>query len=149
MKLPRRQFLHLAASAAALPAVSRIARAHRRAYSVATGTVIRPLDAHAPSRVYPLSPTASAPSNCSAAAALLADRRASFERTAPRARSRACPRRTRGGACRARDGGRHVMEVARVRITDAVRRAHSPASPHPLQEQRHDGLLDRRRQGDR
>ena len=27
MKLPRRQFLHLAASAAALPAVSRIARA--------------------------------------------------------------------------------------------------------------------------
>jgi hypothetical protein len=36
MKLPRRQFLHLAAGAAALPAVSRIARAIRRGRCVSS-----------------------------------------------------------------------------------------------------------------
>src|ERR1700730_12368632 len=40
MKLPRRQFLHLAAGAAALPAVARIARA--QAYPARTITLIVP-----------------------------------------------------------------------------------------------------------
>ena len=40
MKLPRRNFLHLAAGAAALPAVSRIAQA--QAYPARTVTIIVP-----------------------------------------------------------------------------------------------------------
>src|SRR5260221_4400 len=43
MKLPRRQFLHLAAGAAALPAVSRIARA--QTYPTRSITVIVPFPA--------------------------------------------------------------------------------------------------------
>src|SRR5271169_28513 len=46
MKLPRRQFLHLAASAAALPAVSRIARA--QAYPARPITMIVPFAAGGP-----------------------------------------------------------------------------------------------------
>ena len=46
MKLPRRKFLHLAASAAALPAVSRIARA--QAYPTRPITIIVPYAAGGP-----------------------------------------------------------------------------------------------------
>ena len=53
MKLPRRQFLHLAAGAAALPAVSRIAQA--QAYPARPVRVIVPF---APSPARPTSPRA-------------------------------------------------------------------------------------------
>ena len=43
MKLPRRRFLHLAAGAAVLPAVSRIANA--QAYRPATNSLIRDCNA--------------------------------------------------------------------------------------------------------
>src|SRR5437899_1064296 len=46
MKLPRRKFLHLAAGAAALPAVSRVARA--QAYPTRPLTVIVPFPAGGP-----------------------------------------------------------------------------------------------------
>jgi tripartite-type tricarboxylate transporter receptor subunit TctC len=49
MKLPRRQFLHLASGAAALPAVSRIARA--QAYPTRPITMIIPFSAGGPSDV--------------------------------------------------------------------------------------------------
>jgi tripartite-type tricarboxylate transporter receptor subunit TctC len=48
MKLPRRQFLHLAAGAAALPAVPRIARA--QVYPSRPITMIVPFPAGGPSR---------------------------------------------------------------------------------------------------
>jgi tripartite-type tricarboxylate transporter receptor subunit TctC len=46
MKLPRRRFLHLAAGAAALPAVSRVARA--QAYPTRPITMIVPFSAGGP-----------------------------------------------------------------------------------------------------
>src|ERR1700732_5491577 len=46
MKLPRRQFLHLAAGAAALPAVSRIARA--QSYPTRPMTMVLPCSAGGP-----------------------------------------------------------------------------------------------------
>src|SRR3984893_18203927 len=46
MKLPRRQFLHLAAGAAALPAVSRIARA--QSYPTRPMTMVVPYSAGGP-----------------------------------------------------------------------------------------------------
>jgi tripartite-type tricarboxylate transporter receptor subunit TctC len=46
MKLPRRQFLHLAAGAAALPAVSRVARA--QAYPTRPVTIVVPYSAGGP-----------------------------------------------------------------------------------------------------
>ena len=48
MKLPRRTFLHLAAGAAALPAVSRIARA--RSYPTRPITMVVPFPAGGPTR---------------------------------------------------------------------------------------------------
>src|SRR6516225_4482469 len=49
MKLPRRQFLHLAASAAALPAVSRVARA--QAYPTRPVRILVPFPAAGPSDI--------------------------------------------------------------------------------------------------